>query len=94
MGHYRLGQFQQAVEILQKADSRYRATNVAGGGAPWNLAFLAMAYERLGRSSEAKATLDRLRTCMKHPRWSADGFYQAMLREAEAEIPAQHTDSH
>jgi WD40 repeat protein len=101
IGHYRLGQFDKASEILEQADSRYRGRPLPGemglprvtGGAPWNLAFLAMTYQKLGKSHRAKATLDRLHDCMKHPIWSKSTLYQAMLREAEVQIEGTPHDA-
>src|SRR5262249_47621223 len=86
MGRYRVGNYPKAVEILEKADGAYVAAKVAGGGAPWNLAFLAMAYRKLDRVDKAKATLARLRRSMAHPHWSGSEFYRAMLEEAVALI--------
>jgi hypothetical protein len=85
MGHYRLGQYEKAVAILEQTDSRYVA-NGNEGGVPWNLAFLAMAHQKLGKSDQAKATLDRLRVIMKSPRWSTVNLYHAMLHEAQSQI--------
>src|SRR5262249_1700677 len=86
MGHYRVGGFQKAVEILEKADAAFVTEKVPGGGAPWNLAFLAMAYQKLGQGDRAKTTLSRLRRSMEHPKWSGSELYRAMLKEAEALI--------
>jgi Flp pilus assembly protein TadD len=87
MGQYRVGRYAQAEVILKKTDAVFAAQLAKqGGGVPWNLAFLAMTYERLGKHDEAKATLDRLRECMKHPAWARTELYQSMLREAEALI--------
>jgi hypothetical protein len=82
-----VGQYAQAETILKKTDAAFAAQRAKqGGGAPWNLAFLAMTYEKLDKRDEAKATLKRLRECMKHPDWARSELYQAMLREAEALI--------
>jgi WD40 repeat protein len=87
MGQYRVGQYARAEIILKKTDAAYVALLAKqGGGAPWNLAFLAMTYETLDQHDEAKATLKRLRECMKYPGWARSPRYQAMLREAEALI--------
>jgi hypothetical protein len=86
MGRYRIGDYPKAVEILEKADEAYISRKIAGGGAPWNLAFLAMAYQRLGSVDRAEATLARLRHSLEHPRWSESPLYRAMLQEARALI--------
>jgi WD40 repeat protein len=86
MGHYRLGAHARAVELLEPADTALVARKIPGGGAPWNLAFLAMSYRKLGQDEKAAATLARLRECLRHPQWSRVALYQAMLREAEALI--------
>jgi WD40 repeat protein len=86
MGHYRLGQYDKAIAILEQADSQYVAKGIRGGGAPWTLAFLAMTYHKLDKHDEARASLVRLRKCMSHQSWSSVPLYQAMLREAEALI--------
>jgi WD40 repeat protein len=87
MGQYRVGQYAQAEVILKKTDAAFAAQLAKqGGGAPWNLAFLAMTYEKRGKHDEAKATLERLRECMKHPAWARTQLYHSMLREAEALI--------
>jgi hypothetical protein len=86
MGHYRLGAYEKAATLLDQADATFVARKTPGGGAPWNLAFLAMAYQRLDQFDRAKATLARLRQSLEHPRWSRNEFYRAMLKEAEALI--------
>jgi hypothetical protein len=86
MGYYRIGDCPKAVAILEKADGAYVSQGIPGGGAPWNLAFLAMTYRKLGRVDKARATLTRLRRTMAHPSWSGMELYRAMLEEAEALI--------
>ncbi len=50
---------------------------------PEDLAFLAMAQHRLGRSDMARQTLARLRQAAKNPRWANNADTQAFLQEAE-----------
>jgi WD40 repeat protein/tRNA A-37 threonylcarbamoyl transferase component Bud32 len=87
IGHYRLGQFDKAKDKLEQADSRYRQVKGSPSGASlMNLAFLARTYQKLGKSDQAKASLDRLRQFIKQPPWSNSPFYQSMLREAESTV--------
>jgi hypothetical protein len=86
MGQYRVGQYDKAATILEKADAIYVSKGIPRGGTPYNLAFLAMTYDKLGKSAEAKAALERLRERMKQPAFAKSSLYQAMLREAEAQI--------
>ena len=50
---------------------------------PADLAFLALAQNRLGQSEKARDTLGRLRELMKNPERAGDQEAQAFLREAE-----------
>jgi eukaryotic-like serine/threonine-protein kinase len=50
---------------------------------PSDLAFRALAQNRLGQSEEARSTLGRLRAVMKDPERAKDQEAQAFLREAE-----------
>ncbi len=59
---------------------------------PENLAFIAMSQHQLGKKDEAKATLDRLRTVMKQPRWAKDAEAAGFLREAEELIAGGGTN--
>jgi len=52
------------------------------GGYPADVAFSAMALQRLGRSQEAEAALDRLRTLFNNPRWSEHDESRTFLSEA------------
>ena len=79
---YRVGRYHESVETLTQAG---RLSAVADGSSlPANLAFLAMARHRSGRSESARATLKRLRIEMAKPQWAQDDEARALLREAEA----------
>jgi tetratricopeptide (TPR) repeat protein len=65
MGQYRVGDYRLAVETLTKTDAVY--VKVAEGGVPFNLAYLAMAYHRLGEHDQALRSLDRLDRVMAPP---------------------------
>jgi WD40 repeat protein len=65
MAKYRVGDYRSAVEILTKTDAVY--VKFHEGGVPFNLAYLAMAYHRLGEHDQALRTLDRLDRMMAPP---------------------------
>jgi tetratricopeptide (TPR) repeat protein len=50
---------------------------------PANLAFMAMALHKLGRTEEAKAALERLRGLLKDEKFANDQEAQGFLREVE-----------
>jgi WD40 repeat protein/tRNA A-37 threonylcarbamoyl transferase component Bud32 len=83
IAHYRLGTFQkehykEALKVLAKCDQDQPAT----------LAFLAMTQHRLGQRAEAQATLGRLKSIVKTPRWANERESQGFLAEAETLIEA------
>jgi hypothetical protein len=80
MAQYRVGQYPEALATLTKSE-KLKATN--GGSLPADLAFLAMTQHRLGKKDEAKTTLGRLRSVMKHPRLAEHEESLGFLREAE-----------
>jgi WD40 repeat protein len=86
MAHYRVGDYRQAAETLDRAEQLNLKT--AGGAVPADLAFLALAHRRLGQGDRAAAALTRLREILKQDRWAADEEAQAFLREAEARTGA------
>jgi hypothetical protein len=82
MAQYRVGQYREAVPTLTQAD---RINSVAPNGPiPADLAFLALAYQRLGQPDQARAALGRLQAMMKRPEWASDEEARGVLREAEA----------
>jgi WD40 repeat protein len=78
---YRNGKYREAVDALLRAD-KLNAKHF-GGSIPGDLAFLAMAYHRLGESAEAEKARDRLRESMKKERWANDAEAQMLSKEAE-----------
>jgi WD40 repeat protein len=88
---YRVGKYQEALESLTRSDQ----LNSKGDNKslPADLAFLAMAHQKLGHHDEAKKFLSRLREALADPKRRADAESQAFLREAETLIegkPAQN----
>jgi tetratricopeptide (TPR) repeat protein len=78
VSQYRVGRYTEALTTLTKSEKLN-----AKGAYPDDLAFLAMTQHQLGKKSEAKATLDRLRQVMK-PYWTTqDTEWAGFLREAE-----------
>ncbi len=65
VAYYRAGNHEKAVETLERSN-RVRSSH-GGGASTADLAFLAMAQRRLGRTPEARASLDRLRESLKDP---------------------------
>jgi WD40 repeat protein len=82
MALYRVEQYQQALDTLMRSDQINAARHK--GSTPADLAFLAMAYQRLGSKAKAREELARLRETMKNPRWINDPQAQAFQSEAEA----------
>jgi tetratricopeptide (TPR) repeat protein len=81
VAQYRTGKYQVAVATLARCEQL--ATARTGGSFPANLAFLALAYYRLGQIERARDTLQRLREAMKKPERAGDGQAQEFWREAE-----------
>jgi hypothetical protein len=81
VAQYRVGRYGDAVATLTRSDT------LNGGQLPADLAFLAMAQQRLGQSDAARQTLARLRAAMKSPPPNHDAKENAaFLREAEVVI--------
>jgi hypothetical protein len=81
LAQYRLSQYADALKTLTRAEALNQA-NPADQLA--DLAFLAMAHQRLGHKAEAARALGRLRDLMKQSRFSIDQEALAYLAEAEA----------
>jgi hypothetical protein len=62
-----------------------RSNALRQGKAPEDLAFLAMAHQRLGQVAEARAMLDRLRDVMRQERFVGGQGDQGRAFLAEAE---------
>ena len=63
MAHYRVGNFERALELLTSTDEVF--VQFHDGGVPYNLAYLAMTYFKLGDEDNARKTLERLDYVMK-----------------------------
>jgi WD40 repeat protein len=88
VAQYRMRQFASALETLTQSEK----INSAGpdGSQPAELAFLAMTQHQLGQTSEARATLARLRKAIEQDsQWADDTDAQAFLREAEVLIEGE-----
>jgi WD domain, G-beta repeat len=77
VAQYRCGLVAEALATLTRSNDLNRENE------PSDLAFLALAQSRLGRSENARSTLGRLRELMKNPERAKDQEAQDFLREAE-----------
>ena len=84
VAQYRAGKYAEAVEALTRSN-RVHAARV-GGAVPANLAFIAMAHQRLGNVREAREAMGQLFDTMKRPQWKEDREALGFLRESEAMI--------
>jgi WD40 repeat protein len=82
IAQYRLEMYREAVDTLTQSEKIHSAQ--PPGSLPSDLAFLAMAYGRLGETEKAQGYLNRLRETVKQPQWTKDQEAGAFLREAEA----------
>jgi WD40 repeat protein len=81
VAQYRLGLYREALATLT------RCNTLNGGRFPDDLAFLALAQQRLGHAEQARRTLAELRAAMKAPSAMTDPREAALfLREAEVLI--------
>jgi tetratricopeptide (TPR) repeat protein len=82
VAQYRLGMMAAALATLTKSNELNRARQC------FDLAFLAMAYQRLGKPAEAKAKLEQLRDLMRHAAGNISQSPEnlAFLAEAEAVV--------
>jgi hypothetical protein len=105
VAHYRVGQWQEALDALAKADSvylawyrKYQADYALPATAtrefrPYpSAAFQAMAHYQLGHQEDARTILASLRETMKLPQWARNAQAQAFAREAEALIESKAPD--
>jgi tetratricopeptide (TPR) repeat protein len=81
VAQYRAGRVADAAATLTRAD---RINTESMGGAPPDLAFLAMAHHRLGQPEQATAAMTRLRELMAKPEHADVRENRAFLEEAEA----------
>ena len=84
IAYYRVGQYQQAVEALRKADTLDSFGYSPNGSHPADLAFLAMSQFQLGQRPQARETLSQLQKLMQDSRWAKHAESQAFLREVES----------
>jgi tetratricopeptide (TPR) repeat protein len=70
---YRAGDYASAIRVLSESDR----------GSPSDIAFLAMAYFRIGDRAKSSDEMDRLRRTMELLRWSNDLESLNFAREAE-----------
>ncbi len=84
VAQYRVGRYSDALATL----TRSQQMSAAQGNSelPADLAFLAMAEERLGHHAQAVAYLGRLREALKKPAHARNSEGRGFLREAEAII--------
>jgi eukaryotic-like serine/threonine-protein kinase len=84
VARYRAGQYREALADLNRSlelnSPRY------GGPIPADLAFVALAQQRLGQNAEALMTLGRLREVMSRRPWSNDDESEAFSDEANSLI--------
>jgi WD40 repeat protein len=82
VAQFRIGRYGDAVATLRQSEDLNRKDY--GHSIPGDVAFLAMAYHRLGKAQEAATYLERLRTLMKDSEHAAPSENRAFLAEAEA----------
>lgn len=91
VAEYRAGKYAEAVATLTRSRQLNRESTESDD--PADVAFLAMAYYRLGQSDEGLKCLRDLRALMKQPRWSRNKDAVTYLREAEDERLVAETTS-
>jgi WD40 repeat protein/serine/threonine protein kinase len=89
VGQYRVGNYEDALDMLTKADQMVASAKIES---PFAVVFTAMTLHKLGRNEEAKVALERFRTLLK-AEWMAS-FAQreeakACLAEAEKLIEGE-----
>jgi serine/threonine protein kinase len=80
---YRLGEYEDALATLARSDAHY--SKERPGGLAADVAFIAMAQHRLGRTGEARRSLERLRAIVEKRKdgGAAGSWDRAFLAEAE-----------
>jgi serine/threonine protein kinase/WD40 repeat protein len=81
IAYYRQGHHEQALPTLLRSE-KLNASRMKSAH-PADLAFLAMTAQKLGRTTEARQYLERLRTTIKLPTWGKNEEALRFLREAE-----------
>jgi WD40 repeat protein len=86
VAQYRNAKYREAVDTLLRSD-KLNAKRF-DGSIPGDLAFLAMAYHRLGEKGEAEKARAQLRESMKTKRWANDAEALMLTKEAETLLNA------
>ncbi len=81
IAQYRVGAYEDALEKLRNAEKMRADTGREDD--PVSVAFMAMAYNRLGRAEEAEFTLDRLRSLFEKGQYDNDLRARDSLTEVE-----------
>jgi hypothetical protein len=84
IAHYRVGQFEEAISELDRADQMARILSL--GPIPENIAFRAMAEARLGQLATSRKTLEELRAVMRQEPYAGMEDARNALAEAEETI--------
>jgi serine/threonine protein kinase len=87
VAQYRTGKYAETVATLTRSEKLHQERY--SGFSPADLAFLALAHDKLGHKAEAQAYRQRLREAVKQPRWATDAEVQGFLREVEAHFGSE-----
>jgi len=85
---YKAGAYEEAIATLKRVDE-YRRTMLNEESHPHEIAYIAMALYRLGRSQEAQVSLEQLRELCKDRPFAEDMEIQDLLAEAEKLITGE-----
>jgi WD40 repeat protein len=85
VAQYRAGNYPEAIATLTRAEQLHAKDNPVGA-VPEDLAFLALAYGKLGQREKAQEYYRRLREVMKDPRHVDNREQQEFLREVEEQL--------
>jgi WD40 repeat protein len=101
VAQYRVGQWQESVDTLTKADASFAVwykerlgdkSSPPGVRLAPALAFLAMAHHQIGHKEEARAIIAGLREILKLPQWARHVEAKGFAREAETLIEGKAPD--
>jgi hypothetical protein len=99
VAQFRLGDYEAALATLTRADainSRFTAAIYAApstqarpthAGNPVDVAFIAMTLHHLGRTTEARAAMDRMHALMSQDSFGRDANWAVAAEEAEHVVP-------
>jgi serine/threonine protein kinase len=85
---YKAGAYEEALATLKRVDDS-RRTALNNESRPSDIAYIAMALHKLGRTEESKVALDRLHTLLKDEQFAKDEQAKAFLAEAEKLIEGE-----